>query len=65
MIVCICKGMSAAALRERIASGERTLAALARTTGVTTDCGTCAPAIRELLAEATGASAPTEPGGKP
>jgi bacterioferritin-associated ferredoxin len=55
MIVCVCKAISASALRARIDSGARTLAELARQTGVTTDCGTCAVTILEMLEEAKNA----------
>ncbi len=63
MIVCVCKAMSARAVRERIEAGARTLALLARETGVTTDCGTCRPAILEMLEEASGEGNRTERGG--
>ena len=51
MIVCVCKAMSASAVRERIESGARTLKELARETGVTTDCGTCKATILEMIGE--------------
>lgn len=51
MIVCVCKAMSARALRVRIDAGARTLEELARATGVTTDCGTCLGTVLDLLEE--------------
>ena len=63
MIVCVCKGMSARAVREHIESGARTLELLARETGVTTDCGTCRETILEILEETTDAGHRSERGG--
>lgn len=56
MIVCVCKAVSASVLRERIESGARSLDELAQQTGVTTDCGTCAEEILEMLEAATEAN---------
>ena len=51
MIICVCKALSERALRESIRAGARSLDDLARVTGATTDCGTCAEHVVELLAE--------------
>jgi len=65
VIVCVCKAMSARAIRERIEAGARTLGELAGATGVTTDCGTCRTAVLRMIEEAAdGASnEPRERGG--
>ena len=64
MIVCVCKAMSALAVRERIEAGARTLALLARETGVTTDCGTCRATILEMIEEFGAVADRTKRGGK-
>ena len=52
MIVCVCKAVRAQLLEERIAAGDRTVEELARSTGVTTDCGTCAAMILGMIEDA-------------
>jgi len=63
VIVCVCKAMSALAVRERIESGARTLGELARATGVTTDCGTCKATILEMIEEFGAVADRTKRGG--
>lgn len=53
VIVCVCKAVRAQLIQERIAAGERTLEELARSTGVTTDCGTCAAMILGMIEDAS------------
>ncbi len=53
VIVCVCKAVRAQLVLERIAAGDRTLEDLARSTGVTTDCGTCAAMILGMIEEAS------------
>ena len=63
MIVCVCKAISARALRARIDAGVRTLEELARETGVTTDCGTCSAKVLEMIEEAGAVADQTDRGG--
>jgi bacterioferritin-associated ferredoxin len=67
MIICVCKAVGERAVREAILAGARTVAELARATGASTDCGTCAEHLVELLAEERTSSptAPAHPAGRP
>jgi len=51
MIVCLCKAVSERTLRAAIRAGARTIADLAEATTASTDCGTCAEHLEELLAD--------------
>lgn len=51
MIICVCKAVSERTLREAIRSGARSVADLAEATSASTDCGTCAEHLLDLLAE--------------
>ena len=51
MIICVCKAVGERTLREAIRSGARSVPELARATGASTDCGTCAKHLVELIAE--------------
>jgi len=51
MIICICKAIGERTLREAIRAGARSVEDLARTTGASTDCGTCGEHLIEILAE--------------
>jgi bacterioferritin-associated ferredoxin len=64
VIICVCKAVRAQVLLERIAAGERSLEDLARSTGVTTDCGTCAAMILGMIEDANARAARgASPGG--
>lgn len=56
MIVCLCKAVSERTLREAIRAGARTIADLQKATQASTDCGTCAEHLDDLLAEELGSS---------
>jgi nitrite reductase (NADH) large subunit len=49
--VCNCMNLSAGTLRQALASGCRTVKALAATTGASTICGSCRPLLAELAGE--------------
>ena len=51
MIICICKAIGERTLREAIRAGARSVDDLAHATGASTDCGTCAEHLTEILAE--------------
>ena len=51
MIVCHCRAVNDAAVREAIAAGARDALEVAVLSGAGTDCCGCAPVIAELLAE--------------
>jgi bacterioferritin-associated ferredoxin len=51
MIICVCKAVGERTVREAIRAGARSVAELAAATGASTDCGTCAEHLVELLAE--------------
>lgn len=50
MIVCLCRGVSEAALQEVIDAGATTVRHVAEACGAGTDCGACCPMVKELLA---------------
>ena len=52
MIVCLCRGVSEAALQHVIDAGATSLGAIADACGAGTDCGACCPLVQELLAYA-------------
>jgi bacterioferritin-associated ferredoxin len=52
MYVCICNGVTEAAIRRAALSGIRTLAELAMSTGCTAGCGCCSEAAQESLHQA-------------
>ena len=49
MIVCHCKGLSDAAIREAVRDGARSFRQVARACGAGRKCGGCRPIIRELI----------------
>jgi bacterioferritin-associated ferredoxin len=51
LIVCVCKFVSARAIRVARDAGARSLEAVARATGAGTGCGCCHEAIEKVLAE--------------
>ena len=51
MIICICKAIGERTLRDAIRSGARSVDDLAHATGASTDCGTCAEHLQEILAQ--------------
>lgn len=60
MIICVCKAVSERTLREAIRAGARTMKDLARATSASTDCGTCAEHLSELLADELSKPTPEE-----
>lgn len=53
MIVCVCRGVSEAAIDQALACGVRSLPELAAACrGAGTDCGSCEAMLAELLADA-------------
>ena len=52
MIVCLCRGVSEAALQRVIQAGASSLGAIGEACGAGTDCGACCPLVSELLAYA-------------
>ncbi|MFB6261955.1 MAG: molybdopterin dinucleotide binding domain-containing protein, partial [Thiohalorhabdaceae bacterium] len=58
--VCACFGVDAATLRAAIADGADSVAALGERLGAGTNCGSCIPEIRSLIAEAGNAAATKE-----
>jgi bacterioferritin-associated ferredoxin len=65
MIVCLCKAVSERTLRAAIRAGARTIADLAEATAASTDCGTCAEHLDELLADELGTMASNVPAPEP
>lgn len=52
MYVCLCRGVTDRKIRAAIAAGASDLAAVGTATGAGIECGTCHPAVIELLREA-------------
>lgn len=52
MVVCMCNGITEAAIRRAARSGIRTLGELAMSTGCTAGCGCCLEAAEVTLREA-------------
>ena len=52
MIVCLCRGVSEAALQRVIDAGATSLRQIGDACGAGTDCGACCPLVNELLADA-------------
>jgi len=50
MIVCLCRGVSEAAVQQLIDTGVTTLRQIGEACGAGTDCGACCPLVKELLA---------------
>jgi bacterioferritin-associated ferredoxin len=50
MIVCLCRGVSEAALQHLIDAGATSLRQIGEACGAGTDCGACCPLVQELLA---------------
>ena len=65
MIVCLCKAVSERTLREAIRAGARTIADLAEATSASTDCGTCAEHLDDLLIEELGPKGTEQPSNVP
>jgi bacterioferritin-associated ferredoxin len=59
MYVCMCNGVTEAAIRRAARSGIRTLGELAMSTGCTAGCGCCSETAEELLREALQGELPT------
>jgi len=49
MIVCLCRGVSEAALHDVIDAGATSLRQIGEACGAGTDCGACCPLVNELL----------------
>ena len=49
MIVCLCRGVSEAALQDIIDRGATTVREIAEACGAGRDCGACCPMVKELL----------------
>jgi bacterioferritin-associated ferredoxin len=58
MYVCLCNGVTEAAIRRAAAAGIRTLADLQSATGCAAGCGCCAELAQFLLNEESGCDAP-------
>jgi bacterioferritin-associated ferredoxin len=58
MYVCMCNGVTEAAIRRAARSGIRTLGELAMSTGCTAGCGSCTETAESVLREALQADAP-------
>lgn len=52
MYVCLCNGVTEAAIRRAAQSGIRTLGELAMNTGCSAGCGCCSELAEEVLREA-------------
>jgi bacterioferritin-associated ferredoxin len=59
MYVCMCNGVTEAAIRRAARSGIRTLGELAMSTGCTAGCGCCSEAAEAALREALQGELPT------
>ena len=59
MYVCMCNGVTEAAIRRAARSGIRTLGELAMSTGCSAGCGCCSEAAEEVLREALQGELPT------
>jgi bacterioferritin-associated ferredoxin len=59
MYVCMCNGVTEAAIRRAARSGIRTLDELAMSTGCTAGCGCCSEAAEGVLREALQGEMPT------
>ena len=57
MYVCLCKGITDSDIEDAIENGAENFRALRSSLGISTDCGSCAPQARELLALKRQASA--------
>lgn len=51
MIVCHCRVVNDATVRQAVDSGARTLSEVCRSTGTGQDCGGCVFAVRRLICE--------------
>lgn len=49
MIVCLCRGVSEAAVQQVIEAGANSLRQIGEASGAGTDCGACCPLVNELL----------------
>lgn len=49
MIVCVCKGVSDREIRRAMDAGVLSVSALARQCGAGTECGSCCPALQDML----------------
>lgn len=61
MYVCICNAVTERQIRKAVAAGVYTIHELARETGCTDCCGTCADEAERVLQEARVSSAPRLP----
>jgi bacterioferritin-associated ferredoxin len=61
MILCLCKGISERTVRLAVATGARSVDAVADRCGAGTDCGSCRHAIQDLV-DAEAAPEPMECG---
>jgi bacterioferritin-associated ferredoxin len=52
MYVCVCKAVSESAISEAVGRGVRSMRELVQDTGCSSQCGRCAPQVREALSEA-------------
>jgi bacterioferritin-associated ferredoxin len=58
--VCLCRGVTDRKIRGAIAAGASSIEAVGEQTQAGVECGTCHPAIRELLREATDPGRPAQ-----
>ena len=52
MYVCICRAVTERQIQDAVSNGAQTLKDLRRELGVSSECGQCAAAARQCLAEA-------------
>lgn len=60
MYVCVCRAVTERQIRDAAHAGARTLKDLRRILGVASECGQCAAAARQCLAEARRESSPPQ-----
>lgn len=63
MYVCVCKAVTDHQIRCAVRDGVVTFRELRMKLGVSTCCGRCAPAARQVLAQALGDDFPARPAG--
>jgi assimilatory nitrate reductase catalytic subunit len=49
-VICACLGVGMAAIRDAVGAGARNVAELGRATGAGTNCGSCLPELKRILA---------------
>jgi len=54
LYACLCRAVTAGAVRQAVAAGATTVSAVRATCGAGTGCGGCLPSLRRLLRECLG-----------